>query len=57
MTTHPASTPEPPRRLHINPRVAGIIILLIAIISACVIATDILSPRNRNPAPPQPIPK
>jgi len=57
VTTHPASTPEPPRRLHINPRVAGIIILLIAIISACVIATDILSPRNRNPAPPQPIPK
>ncbi len=54
MTTQPASTPEPPRRLRINPRIAGIIILLIALISASVIATDILSPRDRNPIPPQP---
>ncbi len=45
---------DPPRRLRINPRIAGIIVLLIAIISASVITTDILSPRDRNPAQPAP---
>jgi hypothetical protein len=46
--------PAPLRRLRLNLRIAGLILLLIAIISISAIATDILSPRNRNPAAPAP---
>ena len=44
--------PETKPRLRFNPRITLLVIILILAISAAVILTDILSPRNRNPQPP-----
>jgi hypothetical protein len=44
--------PATRRRLRLNPRIAGMIVLLIVFIAVSVIAADIVSRRDRNPVPP-----
>jgi hypothetical protein len=58
---NPISTPSDPLPLSqntnippLNPRVIGLILVLIALISAAVITTDILSPRPGKPVPAAP---
>ena len=44
--------PPKPAIPRLNPRVIGLLVLLMVVIAAAVITTDIISPRDRHPGPP-----
>ena len=49
MSNTAADKSPPPSRPRLNPRVIAMLIAFTAVISASVIVTDILSPRDRHP--------